>query len=369
MKPELRTLADAYKGALREYLERGGEAPLYRAYQIGRDALGSGLGVLEVAAAHQEALVVDLLEMLTPEESARTTRRASEFFAEALAPFEANRRGFQESTGVLRELNLELERRVRAAVDAYQAASSQLDEHRRMEELKDEFVSLVSHELRTPLTSIHGALGLISAKFRSELPAEAVRLVEVARRNSERLKRLINDILDLRKAEAGALAFEIRPLEPRPLLQQTIDANQPYAAQFGVQVRLGDVPSEVALLVDGERIVQVLTNLLSNAVKFSPPGGQVVVAAESRGTHLRITVADRGPGIPASFRDSVFQRFAQADRSAAGGRGGTGLGLAISKALVEGMGGRIGFEETPGGGATFYVELPADRGAGSERHG
>jgi signal transduction histidine kinase len=358
--PHLKQLVEAYAEALREYLEHGGEAPLYKAYQIGRDALSSGMGALEVATAHQEALVLDLLELLTPEEGARTARRASEFFAEALAPFEANRLGFQEAAGVLRELNGELERRVRAALDAYQAASVQLDEQRRMEALKDEFVSLVSHELRTPLTSIHGALGIIGAKYQAQLPDEAARLLEVARRNSERLKRLIDGVLDLQKAEAGFLTFEIRPLELAPLLQQTIDANQPYAAQLGVRLALRDAPPGLHLSADPDRVAQVLTNLISNAVKFSPAGGEVLVFAEQRGGHLVVAVADHGPGVPESFRDRVFQRFAQADASSTRRSGGTGLGLSISKAIVERMQGRIGFKETPGGGATFYFELPAE---------
>ncbi|MGE0453582.1 MAG: sensor histidine kinase [Vicinamibacteria bacterium] len=358
--PALERLAGAYAEALREYLELGGEAPLYQAYQIGREALASGLGALEVATVHQQALLQDLLRKLAPEQSARTTRRASEFFAEALAPFEANRLGHQESAVLLSELNQDLERRVRAAVDAYQAASVELDEQRRMEALKDEFVSLVSHELRTPLTSIHGALGILGAKFQAQLPDEAARLLEVARRNSERLKRLIDDVLDQQKAEAGGLSFEIRPLEVAPLLQQTIDANQPYAAQLGVKLGLREAPSGLRLLADPDRVAQVLTNLLSNAVKFSSPGDEVLVAAERQGTSVVITVVDRGPGIPAGFRERVFQRFAQADASSTRRRGGTGLGLSISKAIVERMQGRIGFRETPGGGTTFYFELPEE---------
>ena len=117
------------------------------------------------------------------------------------------------------------------------------------------------------------------------------------------------------KAEVGAIDFEIRPLEVGPLLQQAVDANQPYAAQFGVRLALDPAPGGLRLLADAERFGQVLANLLSNAVKFSPAGERVMVAAAHGGSHVRVTVVDRGPGVPVAFRDRVFQRFAQADGS------------------------------------------------------
>lgn len=359
MKSDTKSFTDEYALALRRYLQEGGEAPLFRAYQMGRAAVESGMGMLEMAAAHQEALLLDLLLTLAPQESARTAQRASEFFAEALAAFEANRRGFKEAANVLRSQNQDLERRVRAADQAYRTAREQLDEQRRIETLKDEFVSLVSHELRTPLTSIHGALALIPAKLEQALPAPAERLLEIARRNSERLKRLIDNILDLQKTESGLVAFDMRPLSVQPLLKQAIDANQPYAAQLGVKLMLGEVPLGLRFEGDSDRIMQVLANLLSNAAKFSPPGDSVVVAAGRDGDWVRVTVTDRGPGIPEGFRHRVFQRFAQADSSTTRARGGTGLGLSISKAMVERMRGRIGFDTAEGGGTTFHFELQA----------
>jgi signal transduction histidine kinase len=364
--PGLTALSEAYATALRDYLEHGGEAPLFKAYQIGRSALAAGLGALEVAAVHQEALVKDLLQMLAPEASSETARRAAAFFAEALAPFEANRRGFEEATGVLRGLNQNLERRVEDAVDAYRSARLELDEKRRLESLKDEFVSLVSHELRTPLTAIHGSLGIIITKFGQRLPEEVTRLLEVASRNSHRLRRLIDNILDLEKAESGVLGFDIRTLPLRPMLEQAIDVNQPYAAHFGVQLKLEEVTPGLQVRADGERLMQVLTNLLSNASKFSPAGQTVAVAAQRRGTDVRITVTDRGPGIDEGFRDRVFQRFAQADATAGTPKEGTGLGLSIAKAMVERMQGSIGFDSVPGAGTTFYFDLPAQPAAPAE---
>jgi signal transduction histidine kinase len=146
------------------------------------------------------------------------------------------------------------------------------------------------------------------------------------------------------------------------MLEQAIDVNQPYAAHFGVQLKLGQVEPTLQVRADGERLMQVLTNLLSNASKFSPAGQAVVVAAERSGAHVRVSVADRGPGIQENFRERIFQRFAQADSSPARTREGTGLGLSIAKAMVERMQGRIGFDTRPGEGTTFYFELPAQAG-------
>ena len=364
MKASIKSLTDDYAAALRAYLEGGGEAPLFRAYQIGRSAVAAGIGVLEVAAAHQEALVLDLLHLLAPDESALIAKRASEFFAEALAPFEASRRGFQEATGVLRDLNRELQQRIEVALKDYQAAQAKLDERRRMEALKDEFISIVNHELRTPLTSIHGALGIINTRLGANLPEEARRLIDIAYRNSRRLARLVDNVLDLQKIESGTVTFEIQTQPLRPLLEQALEANQPYATQLGVTLVLEETPPAVRVAVDGDRLIQVLTNLLSNAAKFSPPGERVAVSAASSAGYWRVAVTDHGPGIPESFRGRVFQRFAQADSSTTRPRGGTGLGLSICKLIVERMGGRIGFETSSGRGTTFYFDLPMEGAPG-----
>lgn len=233
-----------------------------------------------------------------------------------------------------------------------------ISERKAGDRLKNEFVAMVSHELRTPLTSIRGSLGLIAGGVAGELPAQARAMIDIAHKNSERLVRLINDILDIEKIESGKLSFSRQPLELGSLMAQTIEANGAFGAQLGVEFRLAAEPG-LRIFADPDRMVQVFTNLLSNAAKFSPAGEQVQVRALRRGAQVRVEVSDRGPGVPEGFRTQIFQRFAQADSSSTRAKGGTGLGLSIVRAIVERHGGTVGFESPPGQGATFFVELPA----------
>ncbi len=234
-----------------------------------------------------------------------------------------------------------------------------ISRRKEMDRLKDEFVSTVSHELRTPITSIQGSLGLVANGVLGALPAGARPMVEIAYKNCQRLVMLINDILDSEKIAAGQMKFDFQVQELMPLVEQAIEANRAYAAQFGVTYELcGGVPG-AKVDVDAGRLLQVLTNLLSNAAKFSPAGGRVTVSVDSRGgAKLGIAVTDRGPGIPAEFRSRIFQKFSQADSSDTRQKGGTGLGLSISKAIVERHHGTIGFETELGKGSTFWVEIP-----------
>jgi signal transduction histidine kinase len=358
MTPAPRDLAGEYAAALGRHLEDGSEDGLNHAYELGRTAVREGMGMLKLAAMHQQALVGALLHRVATLEGARAAQRASEFFAESLVPYEMSRRGYQEANDVLLGANRELEQRVDSILHEYEDARDQLHEQRRIERLKNEFISIVSHELRTPLTAIHGALGLINNGLGGELSERGQQLLEVASRNSQRLVRLVDDILGLQKIESGALQFHLRPLELRPLLEQSVEANQTYAGRLGVGLALIAHPPEFRVYADPDRLMQVMTNLLSNAAKFSPRGDTVVVAAERQGTVVRVSVTDRGPGIPEEFRHRVFQKFAQADSSTTREKGGTGLGLSISKAIIERLGGRIGFTTGPGTGTTFHFDLP-----------
>jgi PAS domain S-box-containing protein len=236
-------------------------------------------------------------------------------------------------------------------------------ERHRLDQLKNEFVSTVSHELRTPLTSIRGSLGLIAAGAAGALPEKARSLLEIAYKNSERLVGLVNDILDIEKIESGRMEFRHDRLEAGVLVEQAVEANQAYAAQHEVEYRITTRPDlPLPVQGDADRLIQVLTNLLSNAAKFSPAGSTIKVAVELLaglgGRQARISVRDRGAGIPEEFRSRIFQRFAQADASDVRRKGGTGLGLSIAKAIVERHGGRIGFEPAEGGGTRFWFTLP-----------
>jgi signal transduction histidine kinase len=172
--------------------------------------------------------------------------------------------------------------------------------------------------------------------------------------------RLVGDVLDIQKMDAGSMTFE-REVQPvLPLAEDAVAAMQSFAAQSGIQLSCVAAPgAESARVdVDRDRLAQVLTNLLSNAIKFSEPGSTVRTQVEAGAEHVRLAVADEGAGIPEAFRERVFQRFAQADGADSRRQGGTGLGLSICKTIVEEMGGTIRFDSVEGIGTTFYVELP-----------
>lgn len=232
-----------------------------------------------------------------------------------------------------------------------------VSERRRVEQLKAEFVSTVSHELRTPLTSIAGSLGLLAGGAMGALPEKAGRLIQIAHVNSQRLVRLINDILDIEKIESGKLRLELAPLDLRGIAQRSIDGVQGFAEDLGVSLSLE--AGEPALICgDADRLVQVVTNLLSNASKFSPHSSVVGVSVHLHKRVARLSVADQGPGVPDAFRSQIFTKFAQADTSDTRAKGGTGLGLAIAREITERHGGRLWFESTPREGSIFHLDLP-----------
>ena len=233
-----------------------------------------------------------------------------------------------------------------------------ITERKRMDQMKTEFVSTVSHELRTPLTSINGALGLVCGGVLGPVTEQAKSMLDIAYKNSQRLTHLINDLLDMEKMVAGKMNFDLQTQELIPLLVQSIESTRDYAQKYQVTLELLEPLESVQVRVDGSRLQQVVSNFLSNAAKFSPRGSQVGIQVHMRDGLVRVTVIDHGPGIPAEFKDRIFQKFSQADSSDTRTKGGTGLGLAISKELIERMGGMIGFESEEGQGARFHFELP-----------
>ncbi len=231
-------------------------------------------------------------------------------------------------------------------------------ERKAAERRVSEFYSTVSHELRTPLTSIRASLGLIEGGLTEELQPTAMELVEIARSECDRLIRLVNDILDMKKIEAGRLELILSSLDPEKLVLRTVEALHGFAGESRVSLKT-DVKSQHPVTGDRDRILQVLTNLVSNAVKFSLPESEVLIAVEQvPGRHLRFSVHDRGPGIAGKDVKKLFTQFQQLDSSDTRPKGGTGLGLAIARSIIEAHGGTIGVESQPGQGAMFWFELP-----------
>ena len=226
------------------------------------------------------------------------------------------------------------------------------------EKLKNEFVSIVSHELRTPLTSIRGSLGLLVSGVMGEFPEKAKKLLEIANSNCERLLLLINDILDIEKIEAGKMNYQLKTIELVNLVKESIDGNKMYAEKFGVSIKLIPPASNMSVVADPDRLMQVLANLISNACKFSPKGEPVTISMKCEKNMVRVSITDKGPGISNEFQARIFQKFSQADSSDTRGKGGTGLGLNISKTIIEKFGGSLSFTSKPNEGACFYFDLP-----------
>lgn len=232
-----------------------------------------------------------------------------------------------------------------------------ITERKQTERMKDEFVSVVSHELRTPVTSIRASLGLLAGEVVGVLPEQMKSLVAISLEDTERLSRLLDDILDMERIQEGKMEFRHQTLDLVDLARRSLDGIRCYAKQFGVQFQLEASVSNALVHADSDRMMQVMTNLLSNAAKFSPQNGEIKIMIERKEGAFRVSVADHGPGIPENFRSRIFQPFAQADSSDSRGRGGTGLGLSICKAIIEKHGGQLGFQSEAGAGSTFFFDL------------
>lgn len=241
---------------------------------------------------------------------------------------------------------------------AIQLTALDISGRKGIDEMKNDFISTVSHELRTPLTSISGSLGLIAAGMAGRVPPEASNLIQIAANNSDRLVRLINDILDIEKIESGRMEIDFFPIQSWQLVEMAVEANRGFAERFGITMEIVDSELDARVLGGIDQLMQVFANLLSNAVKFSPLRGRIEVAARRAGEGwVRFSVRDHGQGIAEDFRPHLFEKFTQGANGDRPRQGGTGLGLAICKALVEKHGGRIGFHSEIGRGSTFWFEL------------
>jgi PAS domain S-box-containing protein len=235
--------------------------------------------------------------------------------------------------------------------------TSDISDRKAIERMKDEFIAVVSHELRTPLTSLHSALKILATGRLGNLSKDGKQMLEIADDNTERLVRLVNNVLDLQRIESGDVRMEKQVCNVAALMIQATESMQPMAQQHGVVLAVK--PIDIEILVDSDYIVQALTNLLSNAIKFSTTDGTVWLIAEGKAnTEVLFSVRDQGQGIPSDKLESIFERFQQVDSSDSRRKGGTGLGLTICRKIIEQHEGKIWAESTLGEGSTFSFTLP-----------
>ncbi|MFC2990722.1 GAF domain-containing sensor histidine kinase [Halomonas tibetensis] len=251
---------------------------------------------------------------------------------------------------------------IQTAVPVFASVVRDISERKAIERAQRELISTVSHELRTPLGSIDGALSVITSGMAGPVPEPVAEMANLAQRNSQRLVRLVTEFLDLEKAELGKVDFRIKPLDLASVVNDAVSTNQGFAHKHGVELQAAEIP-RATILADPDRLQQVLTNLLSNAITFSPADEIVTLEAcrledsDDGVKRVRISVIDRGPGIPEEFKPYLFEKFSQAQNSDKN-RPGTGLGLALVKAYIEGMQGRIDFDSQAQKGTTFHIDLP-----------
>ncbi|WP_347331049.1 PAS domain-containing protein [Marinimicrobium locisalis] len=233
-----------------------------------------------------------------------------------------------------------------------------ISERKKLDRMKDQFISTVSHELRTPLTSIKGSLGLLAGGAAGELPDKAQKLLETAGRNTSRLMLLINDLLDMEKLVAGKMSMVPQKQALAPILDEAIESVREYRNSHSVRIAPPQAWPAIMVNVDSQRLVQALTNLLSNAIKFSPENSPVEVSVIEQDETAEIRIRDHGPGVSPEFQERLFQRFSQADATDSRKLPGTGLGLAITREICQQLGGEVGYRDAKGGGAEFYIQLP-----------
>ncbi|WP_270728999.1 sensor histidine kinase [Shimia sp. Alg240-R146] len=251
-------------------------------------------------------------------------------------------------------------------LDQLDALRAERDRAQESYEVKSQFVSVVSHELRTPLTSINGSLTLLRETDLAKNPDSATRMLDIAHKNSQRLSKLINDLLDIQKMEAHKMTYFFSATDLGELIEEAAQSVAPYADQFETVIRVTCPKRPITIRADHERMMQVLDNLLSNAVKFSHRGSYIELSASLEDDHPVLKVRDFGIGIPDDARDLVFEKFSQVDNSDRRDFDGTGLGLSIVRQIVDDHGAEIDFESAPGEGTCFYVTFPPSSGDTNE---
>lgn len=311
----------------------------------------------------QELLGRPLSALVDPDRPTRTLSRLAGLFAGEESSFQVEQ-VFTSKAGrrMWLDILVSLMRDEQGAPLAFVAVVQDASPRKEAEQVKNEFVAVTSHELRTPLTSIRGALGLLTGGVVGELPESARRMLDIAVQSTDRLIRLVNDILDLERLTSGKLSLSLETCEAAGLISRAVAEMRGAADAAEVTIRAASMGSEGSMAgrvwADPDRIIQALTNLLGNAIKFSPRGGVVEVRTRADDDVIVFAIEDQGPGIPGDQLETVFERFQQVDGSDAREKGGTGLGLTICRTIVEQHGGRIWAESVLGAGATFYFTLP-----------
>jgi signal transduction histidine kinase len=320
-----------YKASLQDYVEGGGEAALSYAYELGRQAVAEGLGVLHMVGFYHEALLAVLQDTLKAEGSAQASK-AKEFFTESLAPFEMVHRGFRETNAKLRESN-----------EALQEINSELEA----------FSYTVSHDLRAPLRHMQGFAQALLDDYSQQLDPVAKDYAQRIVTAASRMDNLIQDLLDY--GRLGRAYMRLRPLGLVSAVADVLIQVNDEVRRLDAQVSVEIPPLEV--LGDRTILERILINLLTNAVKFVPVGmrPEVRISAEEHGTWVRLWVRDNGIGIPLEQQEHIFEVFRRLHDSKT--YPGTGIGLAIVRRGVARMGGRVGVESAPGKGSAFWLEL------------
>jgi len=236
-------------------------------------------------------------------------------------------------------------------------------ERKMLEGLKRDFMTMVTHELRTPLTSIFAALQMLETGAIDGMPEEARELIAIADRNSQRLSRLIDDILDFEGLESGRLTLSVQPMALMPLIDHAVAVAEPLALHCGVRVEVVESLPGVTVEVDAERLIQVLGNLISNGIKFSWRGQVVELVVHLAPEKVQIEILDRGPGVPEAFHEKIFEKFLQVDSPMTRSAEGTGLGLSIARSILTKLRGEVRYRDREGGGSKFVITLPEWREA------
>lgn len=350
-----RTRAHDLALAIRHYLAGAEEVARLRAYEVARDAMAAGVGVLEILADHQQALAILLSDRSVPEAPLHVVKASAELIAESLGPFEMAYRGFQEANASLLRVNADLERQINQRERAEEAARIAGEAAERANKAKSEFLSGMSHELRTPLNAVLGFAQLLEMDALEEGQQECV---EQILKGGRHLLELTSEVLDIARIESGGMSLSIQPLLTEATVMEAVDLIEPLAVERGVSVRVEMPPDIGYVLADSQRTRQVLLNLLSNGVKYNVPDGTIVLScALTADAMVQFQVQDEGPGLPQADLQRLFLPFERLGAESTGVEG-TGLGLALSKRLAEAMGGTLEAESTVGSGSTFTLRLP-----------